>query len=432
VTATTDIEDLDNFTRRARKWLAANMPRIVSSGDGATMHSRTLSDEEELARINRCRELQRILFDGGLAGIGVPREYGGQGLTYVHQAALNQEIVGYDYPGEIQVPTFTPCMAVLLEFGTEEQKRRHVPAILKGEEFWMQFLSEPSGGSDAAGALTTAKQDGEEWIVNGSKIWTTGAWWADWALCLTRTNWDAPKHRGLTVFILPIHQPGIDIHRIEMLNGSREFCQEFLTDVRVPDSDRIGDIDEGWTVGTRWMYHERTVRGGSPYVTRPGGRTTWRGPNGGAPALIRRLRDSGRLDSDRNKELIGEVHALETVGYALTDHIARRIREGQITDQAAAVSRLYNGTQSARANTLAFEVAAASGVAWTDSDAALGEAGIDFLMRQAACIGGGTSEMSRNVISERVLGMPRERRLDRDVAFRDVPRGPDHRTMPNH
>ena len=166
------------------------------------------SDEEELARIARCRELQRMLFDGGLAGICVPTEYGGQGLTMAHQDALNREIVGYDYPAETQIPTFTPCMAVILEFGTEEQKKRHIPPILKGETFWMQFLSEPSGGSDVAGAQTTAVRDGEEWVMNGSKIWTTGAWWADWGLCLARTNWDVPKHRGLTVFMLPIHQPG--------------------------------------------------------------------------------------------------------------------------------------------------------------------------------------------------------------------------------
>ena len=130
----------------------------------------------------------------------------------------------------------------------------------------MQFLSEPSGGSDVAGALTTAVRDGDQWVLNGSKVWTTGAWWSDWGLCLARTNWDVPKHRGLTVFMLPIHQPDIEVHRIEMLNGSREFCQEFMTDVVVPDTDRVGEVDDGWTVGTRWMFHERMLYN-SPYVT---------------------------------------------------------------------------------------------------------------------------------------------------------------------
>ena len=178
--------------------------------------------------------------------------------------------MGYVFPSILQIPTFVPCAAVLLEFGTEEQKKRHLPKIMSGEEIWMQFLSEPSGGSDVAGALTTATRDGDEWVVNGSKIWTTGAWFSDYGLCLLRTNWDVPKHRGLSVFIIKIHQPNIELHRIEMINGSREFCQEFMTDLRVPDTDRVGEVDEGWTVGTRWMFHERNaVGGGSPYVSGP-------------------------------------------------------------------------------------------------------------------------------------------------------------------
>jgi len=264
-----DVESVEDFAARARAWLAHNMP---PAGDRAARVDPTLShDERELARLARCRELQRTLFEGGFAGICVPREYGGQGLTPEHQAAFNREVADYDYPSDTQVPTFSPCMAIILEFGTEEQKRRHVPRVLRGETFWMQLLSEPSGGSDVAGALTSAARDGDEWVLNGSKIWTTGAWWADWGLCLARTNWDVPKHRGLTVFMLALHQPGVDIHRIEMLNGSREFCQEFLSDVRVPDADRLGEIDEGWTVGTRWMYHERAVSAGSIYVTAPDG-----------------------------------------------------------------------------------------------------------------------------------------------------------------
>ena len=211
-----------------------------------------------------------MLFDAGLAGICFPRAYGGQGLTHEHQKVLNEEFAGYEYPLRVQIPTLSPCAAVILEFGTEEQKLRHLPAILKGEELWMQFLSEPSGGSDVAGALTTAVRDGEQWVLNGSKVWTSGAWWSDWGLCLARTNWDQPKHRGLTVFMLPIHQPNVEVHRIEMNNGSREFCQEFMTDVIVPDTDRVGEVDEGWTVGTRWMFHERMLYN-STYVTEPVG-----------------------------------------------------------------------------------------------------------------------------------------------------------------
>ncbi len=250
------VEDLDAFRDRARAFIRGNL-RPENYEDLRRDGSRP--DEVELAQVQREREIQRMLFDAGLAGICFPRQYGGQGLSLAHQAVLNEELAGYEYPRLLQVPTLSPCAAVLLEFGTDAQKERHLPAILKGEELWMQFLSEPSGGSDVAGALTTAVRDGDHWVLNGSKVWTTGAWWSDWGLCLARTNWDVPKHRGLTVFMLPIHQEGVEVRRIEMLNGSREFCQEFMTDVLVPDTDRIGGVDDGWTVGTRWMVHERML-----------------------------------------------------------------------------------------------------------------------------------------------------------------------------
>ncbi len=421
MTDTEDMESVEHFAARARSWLAGHLsPAADGIGGFKAMHG---TDEEELAQVERCRRLQRTLFDGGFAGLCVPRAYGGQGLTPAHQAAFNQEIRGYEYPAETQVPTLTPCMALILEFGTEEQKARHIPPILKGETLWMQFLSEPSGGSDLAGALTTAVRDGDEWVLNGSKIWTTGAWWADWALCLARTDWDAPKHRGLSVFMLQIHQPGIEIHRIEMLNGSREFCQEFMTDLRVPDSLRIGPMHQGWSVAVRWMYHERTIAGGSPYVTAPpGGPAVQLDTTGGPPALLPVLRDRGRADDLWVKEQIGESLAIRLVGDALTGYIAQQIGSGAASDQLAAVTRLWYGTTATRNSTIAFELAGPSAVAWSADERELGQVGTRFLMRQASCIAGGTTEMARNAISERVLGLPRERRLDLDIPFRDVPR----------
>jgi alkylation response protein AidB-like acyl-CoA dehydrogenase len=409
-----DIEDLESFRQRARIWIRDNMgPADPDALNGLSV----VSDEEELATVAHDRALQRRLYDAGFAGIVVPRVYGGQGLTPAHQRAFNEELVGHEFPSRFQSPTFSPCLGVLLEFGTEEQKRRHVPAMLRGDELWMQFLSEPSGGSDVAGALTTAVRDGDEWILNGSKVWTTGAWWSDWGLCLARTNWEVPKHRGLTVFMLPIHQPGIEVHRIEMLNGSKDFCQEFMTDVRVPDADRVGEVDDGWTVGIRWLFHERMLYN-SPLVTVPGNRRE----HGHGASMVDIARDAGRLDDPLALDLVGEARVLEIVGRELQQRISAGVASGRMSDQAAAVGRLYSGVAAARARTIEFDLVGATGAAWTDDDGTNAGSGIEFLMRQAACIGGGTTEMARNVISERVLGMPRERTLDRDVAFRDVPR----------
>jgi alkylation response protein AidB-like acyl-CoA dehydrogenase len=414
VSADIEIEDVESFRQRARTFLRENLPHVGSVS--STLRNRP--DEEELAGVARDREVQRMLFDAGLAGVCVPKEYGGQGLTPAHQRALNEEIVGYEYPMRLMAPTFTPCMAVLLDFGTEEQKQRHIPAILKGEEIWMQFLSEPSGGSDVAGALTTAVRDGDEWILNGSKVWTTGAWWSDWGLVLARTNWDVPKHRGLSVFMMPIKREGIEVHRIEMLNGNREFCQEFLSDVRIPDADRIGEVDDGWTVGTRWMFHERMLHN-SPYVTMPAGN-----PRGGegSSVVFKIARDAGRADDPVARDLVGEAVALEHVGEALKRRIGVGIGTGTMSDQASAIGRLFVGVAGTRQVSIRFELSGGMGAAWSDGDGKAAHGGNDFLMRQVSCIGGGTTEMARNVISERVLGMPRERTLDRDVAFRDVPR----------
>src|SRR3954454_5955119 len=212
------VEDVESFRARAREWIRANLR--LADGPGQTLRGK--SEEEDLAEVGRERAVQRMLFDAGFAGICVPTEYAGQGLTPAHQRAFNDELVGYEYPARLQVPPMTPCMAVLLEFGTEEQKQRHVPAILKGEEIWMQFLSEPSGGSDVAGALTSAVRDGDEWILDGSEGGSTGAGWPDWGLCLAPTNGDLPKRGLLKVFILPVHQAGVHEPRIEMVNRNRE------------------------------------------------------------------------------------------------------------------------------------------------------------------------------------------------------------------
>ena len=421
-----DIEPLEDFRQRARSFAAG---QLAPMRPDSAMSLRALhSDAEELALVRRDRELQRMFYDAGLAGIVVPTDYGGQGLTPAHQRILNEELHGKEHPHRFQVPTFTPCMAVLLDFASEEIKRRHVRAMLRGDELWMQFLSEPSGGSDVAGALTTAQRDGDEWIINGSKVWTTGAWWSDWGLCLARTNLDVPKHRGLSVFIIPIDSDGIEVQRIEMLNGNMDFCQEYLDDLRIPDSFRVGAVDDGWTVGSRWMTHER-MQANSPYVTRPAG-IEFAQVDGATMARI--AADTGRADDPAARELVGEAETLDLVTRALERRIGQGLAGGALSGQESAIARLFHGSSTIRRHTIGFELAGSVGGAWLDDlDGEAAPAGEDFLMRQAGAIGGGTLEMSQNVIAERVLGMPRERSGDKDLAFRDVPRSPTGPPGPN-
>ncbi|MBE3199961.1 MULTISPECIES: acyl-CoA dehydrogenase family protein [Parafrankia] len=409
--------DLEAFRERVRAVLRANL----RPGDPNLLSWRNpLSEELTLQVVAREREVQRILYDAGLAGLCVPRAYGGQGLTPAHQRVLNEELAPYEYPMRLQIPTFEPCLGVILEFGTEEQKLRHIPRILTGEEVWVQLLSEPSGGSDLAGALTTAVREGDDWILNGSKIWTTSAVWSDWGLCLARTNWDVPKHRGLTVFMLPLRQPGIEIHPIEMLNGNKEFCQEFLTDVVVPDSCRVGEVDGGWEVCVRWMFHERMLHN-SPLVTSPPGAML--GGSAGLTAARDTARAAGRLTDPTARDLVGEAYMLALVKEELDLRVRDGVAAGAMSDQTAAVGRLFSSMVGTRSTDIALELVGVTGAAWADDDGELGAVGTSFLMRQSGSIGGGTVEMARNVVSERVLGMPRELAADRGIAFRDVPRG---------
>jgi alkylation response protein AidB-like acyl-CoA dehydrogenase len=236
-----------------------------------------------------------------------------------------------------------------------------------------------------------------------------------------RTNWDVPKHRGLSVFIIKIHQPGIELHRIEMINGSREFCQEFITDLRVPDSDRVGEVDQGWTVGTRWMFHEKNAMGGgSPYVT---GTLGGRRQQDADDPMVALAQATGRFDDPLVRDLVGESYMLKAAGSALSERIAAGMRAGVFPDNSAAIARLVSAVVQQRNTTIAMELAGANAVA-TLPDEPWAEQGFNFLERQTSGIGGGTTEMARNNISERVLGMPREYTADKNIPFRDVPKGP--------
>ncbi|MGQ0433657.1 MAG: acyl-CoA dehydrogenase family protein [Microthrixaceae bacterium] len=405
------VEPVDSFRMRARAWLADNMPPalpgVVDRGDPG---------RRELEAV-----LQRRLFDGGFAGICFPAEYGGLGLTLEHQLAFTQESLSYDMPFSLNVPTLGILAATLVDFGTHEQKARHLPAILKGDELWVQFLSEPSGGSDLAGCLTRADRDGDVFIMNGSKIWSSGAAESDYAMCLARTNWDVPKHRGLTMFIVKIHQPGIQVEQIRQVDGSMEFCQEFFDDVVIPASDVVGEVDDGWTVATRLLVHERNaVGGGSPYTS---GRS--QGHDSTEEDILAELiRSTGRATDTHARQLVAEAHIRQVVGGQLIRRVTQGVGTGQMATPAASLLNLFSATNGMRRNEIALQLAGAGAVVCpVDSDGIARRLGEFTLWRQGLSLGGGSNEIQRNIISERLLGMPREFAADREVPYRDVRRG---------
>ena len=423
-------EELDAFRQRTRSWLAANMPTQTTSRRGTgDPYGGRLSDDE---RVARARMLQRTLFDGGFAGLVFPTEYGGQGLTPAHQRVFAQESAGYEMPLWLNMSTLAILAPTLLDFGTEEQKLRHIPAILKGDEFWAQLLSEPTGGSDLAGAVTSATRDGDIWVLNGSKIWSSGAHLRDFGMCLARTDWDAPKHRGLTVFIVDLHQPGVEVVPIKQVNGSTEFCQEFFDNVVITPDRMVGDLNDGWTVASRMLIHERNAVGGaSPFAGGARGGTS-RGANrqGRQRDLIDLARSTGQDQDGRVRQLIAEAHVLTTVRGHLVRRVTTGLRTGAFPGPAGSLLKLMTSTTSVRLSTIARDIAGTPAVVWPAGEASTGRYGVAYLSRQAVCLGGGTNEMQRNMISERLLGMPREHAADRDLPFSEVRRNqmPSRRT----
>ncbi len=403
-------EDIAQFRARAQAWMAENLESL----DGADPFLGHAQDQAD--QVVRAKQIQRRLWDGGFAGLCYPVEYGGQGLSRAHQRAFNQASHGYELPMLFNTPTLTIITPTILDFGTEEQKKRYIPGVLRGEELWVQFLSEPSGGSDLAGAITQATRDGDVYVLNGSKIWSTYAWKSDYALCVCRTDWDVPKHRGLSVLIVKVHQPGIHIDQIKYVDGTDEFCQEFFDDVPIPVENLLGEVNDGWTVASRLLFHERAAVGSSsPYEV--GVQSQER--RGGRAGIARLALELDRADDPQTRQLIGEAQVLKRVHQALVERIGTSIRTGRLPPPAGSIPRLSNGLLGARLATLALEVGGDRTVAWEDGDP-VGEIGVSYLGRQGICLGGGTTEIARNIISERVLGMPRERSQDLDRPFREV------------
>ncbi|HEX9177683.1 MAG TPA: acyl-CoA dehydrogenase family protein [Mycobacterium sp.] len=401
-------ESVAEFAARARAWLADNMPRIDPAQPPR-------AERGEQGPWKRARELQKRLYEGGFAGICFPREYGGHGLPIEYQRAFDVESRCYELPIILNTPTFTICCATILDTGSEEQKRQHISAAIRGDEVLVQLLSEPSGGSDLAGVITRADRVGDKWVINGAKTWSTSAFAADYGLLLARTDWDVPKHEGLTMFVVPINSPGITLRRIKQVNGSQEFCEEFFDGLELDDGAVIGEVNKGWDVASRQLYHERrAVGGGSEFASGIGAEGTTDVPVDFA-ALLEAL---GQADNERLQEMAGRALVHRAVQEQLIDHVYHGVNDGSLPPAAGTIIRISHSENIQLEMDTALAIAGSAGV--VDGGDGLIRFGERFLSRQTASLGGGTTEIGRNVIGERVLGFPREYAADRGVPFKDV------------
>ncbi len=397
--------ELRAYRLQARQWLAGNMPRVADRREEE-------DDDAAPDRAAEIRALQAKLYDAGYAGFTFPVEYGGQGLTLDHERVFLDEAAGYDMPNRFFGVSINIIGATLARFGTHDQKSAYLRNILSGKKRWLQFLSEPSGGSDLAGLLTRATRDGDSYIVNGQKIWSTGAHLSDFALCPVRTRWDVPKHKGISVLIVDLRSPGIDIRQIKQINGEAEFCEEFFTDVVVPVDNLVGEENEGWRVarGLLEIEHAWVGRGG-------GGRP---GPQGIA-SLVELVRSRGlQQDTGVRRQIVG-LHVAASVHKLTATRVSNAIASGKLAPGFGSLLKLSRDIVEQRQAELGLGLAGGPGVVWEPEQAGWAGWSQGFLSSRSASIAGGSDEIQRNNVSERALGLPREPMFDRDIPFNQVP-----------
>jgi alkylation response protein AidB-like acyl-CoA dehydrogenase len=401
--------DLSEYRAQVRAWLEGNLERRI----GPTTR-RTIDDyTPEVIAANRV--LRRKLYDAGYTGISWPKEYGGGGLSAEYEAIFAEESQGYVMPdfGFLSPLTDLICIPTMLAHAPPQLLKWFVPKVLSGEALVCQFFSEPSSGSDLAGARTSAVKDGDQWILNGSKIWSTYAHLADWGLCLARTDWDAPKHRGLTWFMVPCHARGVTIRPIRQINESAEFCEDFFDDVIIPDGYRVSEINEGWRVTQTMLVFERGA-GRSPI------RRTVADAGPLAPDLVQAARHAGRLDDPLVRQRVAQAHIIDYVSEALLLYVGELARAGKLNPGVAAYVKLFAGTYNPIRARLGVEIGGIGSLSWDVENPEGAAPSIAYLSSRHMSIAGGTNEMQRNGIGERVLGLPREPSFDTNKPFRQV------------
>ena len=387
--------DLDALRTEAREWIAANFPASLKGKANPMMR-------EERSTPSPDQEAWRKAM--GAKGWGVPTwpaAYGGGGLSPAEGRVIQQEIAragAYNPIGGMGVMMFGPT---LLEYGTEDQKQEHIPPIVRGDLQWCQGFSEPGAGSDLASLSTKAEDKGDHYLINGQKIWTSGAQFADWCFCLVRTD-TAKKHEGISFVLFTMHQPGVEVRPIPLIAGNSPFCETFFTDAKAQKKDLVGPLNGGWSIAKRLLQHERSGLTGAG-----GGFGMGRSLTALAKEYVG-VDDQGRI---ADPDLRTRITMLEIEGRSFQQTAARAMMESKgNSGPSAATSIMKNaGTQwmQARAE-LTLEIMGHQGLGWSGDDFSTEELGAvrGWLGGKAFTIYGGSQEVQSNIISKRILGLP--------------------------
>jgi alkylation response protein AidB-like acyl-CoA dehydrogenase len=400
--------DLGEYRAQARAWITSDLERLREP----VRHRPVEYYTPEVIAENRA--LQRTLWEAGYAGIDWPVEFGGQGLSAAHAAAFLEEAKGFRLPdfGILTATTFEVCVPTMIAHARPEFLEMFVPKVLAGEALVCQYFSEPAAGSDLAAVRTRAVLTSDGWVLNGQKVWSTMAHLADWGMCLARTDWDVPKHRGLTWFAVPCRAAGVTTRPIKQINETLEFCEEFFEDVRVPDEHRLSEVNGGWAVAQTMLTLERGA-----------GHAEDRWPvTAGAvrPELVELAERSGCLDDAAAHQLLAQTQVIDVVERALRARIQERADLGRLEPSVAAYGKLFQGTYDPVRARIRVELGGADALGWSPEDAHGAATAVNYLDARVFSIAGGTNEVQRNSIAERGLGLPREPSYDTHKPFRDA------------
>ena len=403
-----DTKEQAEFRAKCRNWLEQN----------AELKINVKSDKKdgmvgEEAFLQAAKKWQKKKFDAGWAMLHWPKEYGGISATPIERIIWGQEESQFSVPRGIYEIGLGMAGPVMMQYASEEQKARFLPPMAEGKEIWCQLFSEPSAGSDVAGLRSKAVKDGDDWIINGQKVWTSGAHFSDYGILVVRHDPNLEKHKGMTFFFVDMKSPGIDIKPIKQITGGSSFNEVYFNDVRIPDSQRLGEIGDGWKVAITTLMNERLAVGDA---------------NG---ADAKEAFEWAKKQDDHGEPLIESKAVRESIAdwYCQANGLKNTklrtmsaLSKGDTPGPEASITKVVSANKLQAIGNFGIDSLDMAGMLKTDNSEINGFQGA-WLGSPGLRIAGGTDEILRNIIAERVLGLPQDPRADKGVAYKDIPSG---------
>jgi alkylation response protein AidB-like acyl-CoA dehydrogenase len=401
-TATITPDEAEQFRNRCREFLAQHATGIQVAVDR--------KDDRGATAMEAAKKFQRELATAGLAGLLYPSEFGGAGLTRAHDRIWREVYSEFpDMTNELTI-SHGMCLPVLNDFGSQEQKERFLAKNISAEHVWCQLFSEPGAGSDVASLQMKAELDGDEWVLNGQKVWTTLAHLSDYGVVLARTNPEAPKHAGISMFIVDMRDPRVEIRAIHQIDGGMHFNEVFFTDTRIPADWLLGELNNGWNQATAMLMYERVAigTGSSSGVSHPN-----------ADRLIEHATRRGIIGDPVLRQHLMRMYIEETTKSLVSMRTRAELKAGRAPGPGGSLGKLHGAKIAGMMRSLVSDVMGTDVAAWEQGDK-IEQWTRTIVGSFAASIAGGTDEIQRNIIGDRVLGLPREPAVDRNVAFKDL------------